>query len=106
MRADVNFYRQESAIYEQRHGKLLQQVEKLKKKKQELKEKCKPREDLREEGVQCKHISEDQVGKESQMAEELAEANAKVKDLQERLDAAVEESVSLKGENNSLKKKV
>ena len=40
------------------------------------------------------------------MADELAEANAKVKELQERLDAAVEESVSLKGENNSLKKKV
>ena len=40
------------------------------------------------------------------MANELAEANSKVKDLQERLDAAMEESVSLKGENNSLRKKV
>ena len=40
------------------------------------------------------------------MANELAEANSKVKDLQERLDVAIEESVSLKGENNSLRKKV
>lgn len=55
---------------------MLQQVDKLKKKKQELKEKCKPREDIREEGVQCKLISEDQVGKETQMAKELEEANA------------------------------
>ena len=41
-----------------------------------------------------------------QMAKELSEANSKVKELQEKLDMAVEESVSLKGENNSLKKKV
>ena len=106
LKADVNFYRQESAIYEQRQSKLLQQVLKLKKKKAELKEKCKPREDIRDEEVQCKLISEDQVGKETQMACELAEANSKVKDLQERLDVAIEESVSLKGENNSLRKKV
>ena len=106
LKADVNFYRQESAIYEQRQAKLLQQVLKLKKKKAELKEKCKPREDIRDEEVQCKLISEDQVGKETQMASELTEANSKVKDLQERLETAIEESVSLKGENNSLRKKV
>lgn len=81
LKADVNFYRQESAIYEQRQAKLLQQVLKLKKKKAELKEKCKPREDIRDEEVQCKLISEDQVGKETQMASELTEANSKVKDL-------------------------
>ena len=40
------------------------------------------------------------------MASELTEANSKVKDLQERLETAIEESVSLKGENNSLRKKI
>ena len=40
------------------------------------------------------------------MAKELEEAKAKVKELQEQLDGLLEESVSLKGENNSLKKKV
>jgi len=42
-----------------------------------------------------KLIDESQVGKEAEMAEELADAKAKVQELSSQLDSTLEDSVSL-----------
>ena len=51
LKSDVNFYRQESAIYEQRNAKLSNKVEKLKKKKSDILAKYKPKDNMIDEEV-------------------------------------------------------
>ena len=51
LKSDVNFYRQESAIYEQRNSKLSNKVDKIKKKKSEILAKYKPRDNMIDEEV-------------------------------------------------------
>ena len=68
----------------------------MKKKKLKLIAQNQPKETV-DEATQVKLISEDQVGKEAEMAKELEEAKAKVQELSNQLDSTLEESVSLQG---------